>query len=93
MFNEATVEELTPIVVLFKKALFSGDIHPLDLTISRAITQKTYKVKPFHIQAAEKYPKYRYKDKLIQVHTTKDCVIPVVNEEVFTISPVDYPYH
>ncbi|HKM51481.1 MAG TPA: DNA polymerase domain-containing protein [Candidatus Bathyarchaeia archaeon] len=37
MFKEASIDDLTATVVLFKKALFSGDIHPLDLTISRAI--------------------------------------------------------
>src|SRR5208282_3578308 len=80
MFNETSVETVTSIVVLFKKALFSGDIHPLDLTISRTIAQKSYNVKPFHIQAAEKYPNYRYKDKVIYLHTTKHSVISVIND-------------
>jgi hypothetical protein len=54
MFTEATVEELTSIVLLFKKAHSSGDIHTLDLTISKTIAKKSYEVKPHHTQASEK---------------------------------------
>ena len=47
MFREATVEELTSIALLLKKALSGGDIHTLTITISKIIAKESYKVK-FH---------------------------------------------
>lgn len=76
MFKEATVEELISIVLLFKKALFSGDIHPLDLTISKTIAKKSYKVKPHHVQAAEKSgQQYNFGDKVSYLYTPKNGVV------------------
>jgi hypothetical protein len=81
MFTEATVEELTSIVLLFKKAHSSGDIHTLDLTISKTIAKKNYKVKPHLIQASEELSgEYNFRGKVSYLYTTKDGVVPVIDE-------------
>jgi hypothetical protein len=54
MYTEATVEELTSIVLLFKKAHFSGDVHTLDLTISKILAKESYKIKPFSYTSSRK---------------------------------------
>jgi hypothetical protein len=68
MFREATVEELTSIALLLKKALSGGDIHPLPLTISKIIAKKSYKLKFYPVQAAEKLSgQYTFREsKLLQ---------------------------
>jgi hypothetical protein len=93
MFREATVEELTSIALLLKKALSGGDIHPLPLTISKIIAKKSYKIKSNHVQAAEELSgQYNFRDKVSYLYTTKDGVVLVIDDSLTSTSssPIDY---
>ena len=49
-----TRSELQEVLLIFKQALFSGQLKPDELALSRSITRRNYKVTAPHIKAAKK---------------------------------------